>query len=139
MARLDLNRPYSTVHGETKGAAYGQDGHYFNHDGDEIDVQTGEIIDANDEPPVMQAASAPDPKLNKAPPTPQGVNLRAWGKGLIEYPFFKLARAIQETHHVAVQNKRDALDVLIRDGVIQPGEARNVPEPPPLSGSTAPQ
>lgn len=53
---------------------------------------------------------------------PQGPNLTAWAKGEEKILFGTVRDTIRNRFNVVVSNEQDAIDVLIREDVVKPGE-----------------
>lgn len=123
MARLDKKQPFSTRHGEnTNGIVYRQGGRYFDCAENEIS-ELGEPIEE------ARTTIASVDQVPSATPLSMAehnlvLDLAAWARGEFEYPWFEVTKAIQEQHHAVVQNKRDAVDLLVKDGTVPLASAR---------------
>lgn len=62
--------------------------------------------------------------VTPAPAAPEGVDLAAWARGEREYLFGAVQKAIRALYHRQVTETRDAIDVLIEEGVIDAARAR---------------
>jgi len=63
------------------------------------------------------ATAAPQPANGK-------LDLAAWGRGQTEYLFGEVRKAIRDKYHVSVTETRDAVDILIENGVVSLENAR---------------
>lgn len=72
------------------------------------------------------ATEAPTPAEagTPAPVVAGGVDLAAWGRGQKDYLFGEVQKAIRATYHAQLSERRDAVQLLIDQGVITARDAR---------------
>lgn len=108
--RLDRSKPYGEV---IPSGGYFQDGHFFN--------AQGEYLRSDGVEPVAKAKPEP-----AKPPAPAEIDLAAWAKGDVKYPFYSVVKHVKDAYPDAsdVDNKRAALvDFLVDKGVVADSEA----------------
>lgn len=86
------------------------------HKGLSWDAMTGGAESQDGEPPV---AAPPVP-----PAAPGTIDLAAWGRGQREYLWAEVRKAIRAKYHTGVTQRRDAVNLLIDQGLIRAAEAR---------------
>ena len=108
--RLDRSKPYGEV---IPSGGYFQDGHFFN-------VQ-GEYLRSEGDAPAME-----DRPRKESEAKPAVIDLAAWAKGDVKYPFYSVVKHVKVEYSDAadVDNKRAALvDFLVGKGVVSDAEA----------------
>jgi len=76
-------------------------------------------------PPVASETPDPDPVTDAN----ETIDLRAWGRGEVQYVFADVAKAIRTAYSRDVTTRADALDALIDAGILRDGEAMDVAIP----------
>lgn len=110
--RFNPNRPHGTIHPPTDGAWYEQDGMLFNKDGKLVSD------------PSRAAKSAPAEAADEAdkdvsnPPVAE-IDLAAWAKKEVNYPFFSVAKAAADQFPGSnPSNSQEVLELLVQNGVV---------------------
>lgn len=119
MTTLDKSRPYGTITPHHFDAVFEQDGRFFDGAGefmpdhpDNLKLKGKLIRRKPDGPPPAK----PEEDTGE-------VNLTEWAKGSEKFPWFKVVKAIRDRYNVQVTTKHDAIDLLIKEGVIESDEA----------------
>jgi hypothetical protein len=130
--KLNRKRHFGTVHGET-GAVYAQDGLLFDTDGLECDID-GRPVDVDDDEPSEPVRPDLSPEEHDGDmPDVRGAllgknDLALWGRGAKDFIWAHIKDAILAHYNRAVDNRRDAVDLLIDEGLVRPDQAREVDE-----------
>jgi len=142
--RMDRSRAFSTIHGERppgdrhQYAHFQQDGIHFDAHGLHID----ELIDDEKTRALVerrlkrQAKLAPkedaadagdgdDDELDPAPASgagsdPSDVNLEAWLRGEVKYPWFSITKLVRERYSQNITKLVDMIEFLVEDEKIVP-------------------
>lgn len=118
MTSLDRSRSFGTITPHHFEAVFEQDGKFFDGMGEFMPNHPenlklkGKLVRRKPEaPPVAK----PEEDTGE-------VNLTEWAKGK-KFQWFKVVKAIRDRYNVQVTTKHDAIDLLIREGVIEADEA----------------
>ncbi len=143
--KLDRSRPFDSCHPSENNAHFYQDHLYFTHGGELVVAMLDEhghkalkrktaraaakkaaeeafakaLVDAGeneaDVAEVMKAAEAAGAEVVA---DPNAIDLIAWAKGQRKYVFGQIRKAFSEQHSKVISDKRDALEWLVDNGLI---------------------
>lgn len=145
--RMDRSKPFATVHGERLPGDLHQNTHFF-QDSMPFDAAGLLIYDAIEDPKIKAIADRKLKKMPAAKPAAEGdgdgaddddpdngtggdtkppastspddVNLEAWLRGEMSYPWFSITKAVRERHSQNISKQADMVEFLVRDLKIIP-------------------
>ncbi len=115
--RLNRNKAFATVHPPYNSAYFNQGGHYFDNDGNEVNVETGVLIPHIEEAvaaqPVTPAPKAPveaddDPDASLEP----ALDLVKWADGEEKASWATLVAAVQSKYGIVPKSKKHAIEII---------------------------
>ena len=112
---LDRKRDYASVHGDTAGASWAQDGLLFYEDGTVMEAH--ETYDAATKAKAAKRAGVKDVE-EEPEPDPDHIDLRKWGLGEVDAQFPKVRSQMKAEFGASPKNTVEAVKMLVEAGVL---------------------